>query len=171
MIIAVMVLSMLLACAPSAYGGGPADAVKGLVEGVAKLYGAMTTNQIMLYSSCMGYYMKFNKWPSSEADLENLAGADKNSDNEKEKNDLAGLLNSLDLTFTPTPDGSVLIEGHYREDLEKGFEKVGLGKCRISVIARKTEDGFLFSPSEKVKGDKDYFTIPMKSKPKQPEVK
>ena len=127
---------------------------------IAKIYGLMTKHRIVLYTACATYYVKFNRWPSSKAELESYF---KNAEGKNAEKNTAILevLNELNLDFTQMEDGNVLIEGGYEEKNEKAFEKARLGKCRLSVIGRRTEDGFVFSPSEKAKGNRDYFNLPM----------
>ncbi|OGW75722.1 MAG: hypothetical protein A2Z72_03385 [Omnitrophica bacterium RBG_13_46_9] len=141
----------------------PAEAenfLEGLGGAVSKIYALMTKNQIILYTTCAGYYAKFNKWPSSEKELEDYFTNVENEGGEKAR-DILDVLNGMELDFMQLDDGSMLIEGRYKEEVEKEIEKTGLGKFRISVIGRRTQDGFSFLPSDKSKGNRDYFNFPM----------
>ena len=137
-----------------------------LGESIANMYAALTTHRLILYSLCAGYYAKFGKWPSGKEDFEAVFQDDGKTGKEKVKAEEA--LGYMNLSFTPMGDNKVLIEGGYEEKMEKTLEEAGVGKCRISVIAERTRDGFVFNPSEKAKGNRDYFNLPMNMKDKAP---
>lgn len=139
----------------------PADLAKEYGSAIAGIYGLMCKQRIALYGACATYYLKFDRWPSSEAELEEyFKGAD-NKDAHKNAV-ILDILSEINIDFIQLEDGSVLIEGGYREKNEKAFEKARLGKCRIGVVGHRIKEGFSFLPSEKAINNSNYFNLPIK---------
>lgn len=153
----VLLIGILVRCAY------PTDLGSDIGEAVAKVALLPTTTQFLLYTGCAAYYMQFNRWPQSKEDL---AQGFKDSEDKT-----AQEVNSLDkliyYDLFPLENGDVLIEGGFNQEITEQLVSSGISKCLFSVIAHKTEDGFSFTPSEKTKDNRDYFSLPLNFKIKK----
>jgi hypothetical protein len=151
---------LLMAISGCAY---PADLGSDIGEAIGKIVLLPTTTQFLLYTGCAAYYAEHNHWPQTK---ESFAQGIKNSEDKTAKE-----LNSLDeliyYNFYPLKNGDVLIEGGFNQEITEQLVSSGISKCLFSVIAHKTEDGFSFTPSEKTKNNRDYFSLPLNFKVKK----
>jgi hypothetical protein len=145
-----------------AAGKGPFD---DFLESAGKIVALTSVNQIIFYGVIASYHSKFNKWPANRDELIK-AMSDGSIEAKKEQGkDPKDVLTGLEgVTFTRLDDGTLLVEARYSDELEGQLQKIGLGKCRISAIASRTKEGYVFTPSEKTKNNRDYLTIPAKLK-------
>ena len=156
----------------------PQNPLDGFAEAIGKLVLQTTKYEAILFALCAQYFMKFNRWPSDKEEFKNYFLDTKNKTSEEETPVMKKFLKAeegatkkspeeyakesfeaLVFDFKNLPDGSLLIEGglNLDEKTKEDIKKMNLGSImNFSVIARRTETGFSFSPSEKAKKSTDF---------------